>query len=135
MNPLDSRMSPTRAMDLLRGVVLTKGPDYVYKKDDGTGLYTTCEYVHGPDSEAHTDEPEGPGCIVGHVMVEWGTALDDLKNVEGTVPNGDHPLWKDNLTPEAALLLRRAQASQDRGATWGVALGKAQALYEVVAGI
>lgn len=132
---LDERMSPLRAMILLRRVVEAKGSDYVYRKSTDPEVYTNCEYVHGPESESHQNDPEGPGCIVGHVMVEWGTDLDDLRNVEGTVPNGDHPVWKDNLTPEAAIILRRAQASQDRGYTWGAALGAAQTAYDALVNI
>jgi hypothetical protein len=130
-------MTVFEAIDLLEAAVEEKGADYIYFKSSaadppGAVWGALCEYVHGPESEAHSSDPEGPGCIVGHVMHAWGVPLDDLKQVEGTIPTGSTGFWRDNLTPEAAVILRQAQARQDRGETWGDALKAARTLYEMI---
>lgn len=112
----------------LERIVQEKGADYVYShvvRPDEFGEFTECFYAD--------PETEGPSCLVGHVFASlipplfeelrrheeaWGysRAVDDLS--ETSVGSLIH----EYLPPEALEGLALAQAAQDTGQSWGVAL-------------
>lgn len=127
--PLDA----LTALDLLKQVVTDKGDEYVYTNHLGhragsvineSGHVADCYYVHDvPGREL------SPGCIAGAVLHRAGVPLIELQAWES---NGVHTFadecgWADE---EAGHLLGIAQATQDTGSSWGMALGNAMQAYD-----
>lgn len=111
-------------------IVAEFGNDYVYDRfgrDD-----RICRYAH----------EDGPGCLVGQVLVRLGADLNVIKSVESAHIDRRNtglsleelldelaPTWGSlgyTLTPEAVEVLTVAQNMQDVRNTWGRALKRAQ---------
>jgi hypothetical protein len=121
---------------LLTRAVAQRGEDYVYPASVG-GASTSCHYRWDQwdiDHEYVTADKKGaPACIAGQIMDYIGI-LDDIV---GTYPDGtfSHANGEDinslafnydlDITPLALAVLYEAQATQDAGLTWGVALRRA----------
>lgn len=139
MSIYPGRMSPTTALKLLDLQVQKKGADYVYKG----GVAGSCYYVHGVVGPQGKDEMPGllspesesglpePGCIVGHVLADYGVPLSELAQHEMQNPTREGA-WSFWLSPEAAVLLQVAQRKQDNGRPWGEANRAARELWEMM---
>lgn len=103
-----------RALQIMREIVEEKGADYVYpdsEKEHGD----TCQYL--TYDEDH--KPTGPSCLVGHYLVRTGVSFEDLVQYEGSNINDSFGLGLPSWLSDA---LSAAQARQDGGEPWGVAL-------------
>lgn len=116
-------INQAEAVDYLYRAVLDRGEDHFVDDEDSGGI-KRCRYFN----TNHT-----PQCIVGHVLADLG--VDPNVLIEAGVNGvavwdiGD-VLRKDceiDLEPGAIGALSVAQASQDRGLSWGLALQKARA--------
>lgn len=99
--------------------VVAEQPDYIYQNPLGHTAISensvACYYVHD----------DKPGCVVGAVLHRLGVPLKYLSDREGL--RGDQvALGLTNMSPDTAMFLRRVQIGQDRGLTWGDALGRAE---------
>ncbi|MDX2590973.1 hypothetical protein PV343_01365 [Streptomyces sp. WI03-4A] len=115
----------SEVIETLREVVAEQ-PDYTYEAPAhmaGEGAPLSCFYVH----VGGNDEPDTPGCLVGHVLNRLGVPLDRLAMYEGTGSGGmlasvleiTGPLDEIYRVDEALAL---AQDAQDNGSTWADAL-------------
>lgn len=99
----------------LEAAVAEKGTDYIYppaiKKE-------ACHYLEY-DTGRLTGTPTGPGCIVGHALLNSGLmTTDELATYEGSAANMAAGAL---VREEIAEALREAQEAQDCGETWGAA--------------
>lgn len=111
--------------------VVAERPDYVYERpahmepiigDDGD-VAADCLYVHtSPDDADDADDADDltPGCLVGAVFHRLGVPLEDLATWEGR--GGFDVAGEYGVSYDLANALSDAQASQDGGKPWGVAL-------------
>jgi len=111
----------------LERAVEKKGADYVYTLPNGTragevdpdtNILAGCLYVHGNE----------PGCIVGHVLHDWGVSLDQLRSYEQDTAEtviqhlmASKDIVVDQYDPVVEVL-RTVQTYQDNGETWGEAV-------------
>lgn len=124
------------ARALLVEAIEEKGADYRYTDPDSDG--ESCWYgSYSGDVPFNEDsEPnpcDGPGCIVGHVLVKKGVTLEQLRPYEGEGAisvlgrlRGGAGNYFDGTPVERAL--GAAQSAQDSGETWGEALAAFDAL-------
>lgn len=117
-----------RLIHTLREVVAEQ-PDYVYTLPAHMqgGNYVCC-YVH---TDADTGEPQAAGCVVGAVLDRLGIPLAGIEALEGAGATQAVPVFLNITGPLAAKaveVLDCAQAYQDGGAPWGVALANAEAV-------
>jgi len=102
-------------LTLIEIAVSERGENFRYADyDDGQLDATSCEYRHPITGE--------PLCIAGVVMNEAGM-LDSLQ--EGDIVT-HQPRLVGKVSQEALDVLWAAQASQDDGEPWGVALENAR---------
>lgn len=128
-------MTDTIALDfekvksLVEESIADRGKDYVYAKEEGS-----CRYVHDVRSkwDYNTEDYDvefgdaSPGCLVGDVLHRAGVSLGALYrvNTDGVQEAIGSLVYYDILgTLEERTLnyLSNLQASQDRGAPWGLA--------------
>lgn len=107
-----------RAVELAKEVVIEFGAGYVYPSShrivqNGTST-PSCVYVH-----------EGkPSCLVGQILHKHGVPVEELAQhefqgawtVSGILADADYP---------AQFFLDTAQAKQDQGTSWGLAVNSA----------
>lgn len=112
-----------RAVELAREVVAEFGEDYVYPQDhkvaESPSSVPSCVYVH--DGK--------PSCLVGQILYRHGVDLDDLATQEFTgawIVAGKFAAA--NL--KTCYFLDAMQSLQDKGSTWGEALGSSLNLTE-----
>ncbi|MGW1859348.1 hypothetical protein [Streptomyces collinus] len=122
----------SKVIETLREVVAEQ-PDYTYEAPAhmaGEGAPLSCFYVHVDGN----DEPDTPGCLVGHVLNRLGVPLDRLAMYEGTGAGGmvaavldvtGHPDEVGNVVDVLAF----TQDAQDNGSTWADALADATRLH------
>lgn len=125
------QVNARRALELLIDVVDQYGEDYVYEKrpltlEDGEergNIGIGCRYQY----------KEQPSCLVGHVLFRAGAPLKNLieADVNG-VPANKLDLEKFGLDGGARMVLEAAQAHQDNGENWGLALDAARFTYEKI---
>lgn len=109
--------------------ITDKGEDHVYTKEGGS-----CKYVHDVKSkwEYNTEDYDvdftyaGPGCLVGEVLHRAGVPLELLYrvNTEGVQDAVDSLAYYGvlgTMERDVTEYLTNLQASQDRGAPWGLA--------------
>lgn len=117
-----------RLIHTLREVVAEQ-PDNVYTPPEHMQYeITSCYYVH---TDANTGEPQAAGCVVGAVLARLGIPLADVAEHEGDGARQVVPAFLNITGPLAAKavdVLDCAQAYQDGGAPWGVALANAEAV-------
>lgn len=121
------KIDAVKAIKLLREVVAGR-EDFVYKSPDGHGIDNPdyhCEYAHG----------DKPGCLIGVVLHQAGVTVDQLAELPANYVNNTEVLLQlrefgFTLTAGAEQVLRRAQAEQDNGNTWGKALEVAEQEYQ-----
>lgn len=120
----------------LERIVQEKGADYVYNHVVGLdefGVVTECFYVDPETGE--------PSCLIGHVFASLIPPLfEELRRheetwgysraVEGLYETSSGRLIQEYLPPEAVEGLALAQAAQDAGQSWGVALRRFSAGVE-----
>jgi hypothetical protein len=111
------------ALAALEVAVADRGADYTYQKNPGPiprskeGM--VCYYAH----------VDCPGCIVAHVLHQWGVSLATLSKLDGVGTISDiaaFHLLPVPMTPEAVAVLRTAQYHQDIYETWGDAVKAAR---------
>lgn len=130
------------AARLLKEQVQKRGSDYVYTPvtvldDEGYVEQESCVYFNPEDG--------APSCIVGYVVADLGLTLDTLVEIATERYNKATSQYLNNgaiadtltgalmeterldlyFTPSAERLLRRAQANQDAGHSWGWAVQRA----------
>lgn len=117
------QVTKDEVLALLTDVVSERGASYRYRRpdhmrDEWEG--EVCLYWHTDQS----GESDGaPGCIAGQAFHRLGISGDRLKGYETRSANyvcENNPSLQ--FHPEASWVLRRAQAIQDAGLPWGVAL-------------
>lgn len=89
-------------------------PDFIYLRPDGRAV-GTCYYFHGQE----------PGCIVGHILAEYGVRGDDMLESNWLGVGELVEAGVLDLSLRSTALLNRAQGSQDAGYTWGEAVAVA----------
>lgn len=119
------------AINTLREVVAEKGPDYIYEDEMGrTGAAANCVNFHQDGS---------PACIAGHVYQRWldqgilapeQWELIDRRSGVGSVFASIYLTVA--ISNGAAAVLTEAQERQDLGEPWGVALRRAEDMYDHV---
>lgn len=119
-----------RARELLVEAVEEKGADYIYPLWDSPNIECLYGNYADPQNISYNDSFEeqgcdGPGCIVGHVLVKAGVSQETLYQNEGTgaVSLVAKLQGSDQFrgTP-LSNALSAAQSKQDNGSTWGEAL-------------
>lgn len=118
-------LNRTTALRLLEQVVAEYGADYRY---GGNDEHPICTYTRNGQ----------PSCLIGHVLHRHGISIADLIGLDETfiVPDIDR-VWRDNpdwMSAAAAAVLDVAQAAQDSGHPWGVALRDARLKHQQLAG-
>ncbi|WP_103529497.1 hypothetical protein [Streptomyces sp. SM12] len=116
------RVTDDEVMRVLREVVAER-PEFVYTNPSGEsgnpGVNTpTCFYVHG----------EVPGCVIGHLLHRLGVPLAVLRNLEHDHASAVIDEVMEGVTDAVVLALTGAQAAQDHGNPWSVALERAEAI-------
>lgn len=132
-----------RARALLRQAMETQGEDFKYNPDPWHSGGCFYRPLTGPDDRLLDNcpgrtrqqyaDPAHParvtGCLIGTALTLAGetihlesTWIIDSGNMANAAPG--------MLTEAAARYLRRAQAHQDAGGTWGEALARAEAIAE-----
>lgn len=114
---------------LVKESITDKGEDHVYTKEGGS-----CKYVHDVKSkwQYNTEDYDvdftyaEPGCLVGEVLHRAGVPLESLYrvNTDGVQEAVGSLTYYNVLAPledKATEYLSNLQASQDRGAPWGLA--------------
>lgn len=113
-----------QALAALDAAVADKGADFRYRASWAVG----CRYFHGSE----------PGCIVGHVLHQYGVGRDDLcglwdsavgAEVDMNVSYGIRSLRVAGLLDiddRTESVLTSAQDAQDCGETWGEAVQNAK---------
>jgi hypothetical protein len=102
------------ALHLLELVVKEHGEDFVYQRPSDSRF--SCVYMYNGQ----------PSCIVGHVFADQIGIPVPLR-MENVTPSGSlFEVPGVVLTEEGAAVLDAAQAQQDVGKTWGVALDAAR---------
>lgn len=120
-----------KAQELVAECIAERGEDYVYEKQSGS-----CMYVHNieaawePEREEYEDDFTNatPGCLVGMALKKGGVPLETMgSGVQND--NGSYDLLNHlqahgfvTFTDTASGFLANAQASQDAGAPWGLAV-------------
>jgi|SRR6266704_38148 len=118
------RLTPARALELLKEVVAEAGRDHVYEAHDEP---RTCTYV--------VPGGDRPDCIVGRVLHRYGMPIEELQAWDRPTMTVVR-VWEQDVTgvrrwmPEATMrLLRAAQSVQDQRHPWGEALDEARRYY------
>lgn len=99
-----------KAIELLDNAIAERGADHVYVPDVAG---SSCFYVHG----------DKPGCIIGHVLHQFGIPLSELKKVEGK--RAALAVDELDIRTEKYLVsqfLDHVQRAQDNGSPWGDAV-------------
>jgi hypothetical protein len=109
----------------LLALVIKEGEDFVYsKRDTRQDSQGRCVYVHQGE----------PDCIVGQFLARQGVSVERLEKADTGFAFGqsafdlldalefEKVISISHMGKEALLV---AQSAQDRGDTWGTALGKA----------
>ena len=94
--------------DAARVAIAERGSGYVYQRP--FPMSNSCYYVHRTD-----DGGETCGCLVGHILHQWGVSLDWLAKNEVAI--GALNLAMPGDVREALVDL---QAGQDEGKQWSV---------------
>ena len=117
-------LTAEKAHELMREAVAEKGEDYVYESPLASG---ECAYLTYADPEVPQEDPTGPSCIVGQVLVRVGVPLEILRGAEGFRPAkalaelADRGVIVD-CPARVVSALNHAQIDQDTGKSWGEAL-------------
>lgn len=112
-------ITENKALDAMRKAVESESPDFIYNSRYVNG----CFYVSRGE----------PACIVGRALHSIGVPIETLSamdvGMDGTITHpGTVEVLKDaGFLPTTAALavMRRAQAVQDAGGTWGEAMAAA----------
>jgi len=119
-----TEVTAEQALEALREVVATFGPDYVYKQAERGDPYSEaavqCKYV----------ENDGPSCIVGHVAFKLGVPLEKLKKWDYGEDQSITVVGEGVFDPAARSVLAEAQQCQDLGEPWGKVLRLAELTLE-----
>jgi hypothetical protein len=118
-------ITTAKAVELLDRALEEKGAEYIYPRHRKGDLY--CVYEHN----------NAPSCIVGYALSYVGLTPADLNALDQTGKQaGGSPIWnltdilKANygivITEGASVVLSKAQAVQDFGHQWGVAVYRAK---------
>lgn len=115
------------AREQLAAAIEKNGADYVYKAKTEGG--ESCLYLEYKRVERDEEEgthryinPTGPSCIVGHVLVAKGVPNLQITRHEGEdAQAATEGVFESTIVRKA---LKRAQAHQDKGLTWGQAVEK-----------
>lgn len=100
--------------EALYAAVEEKGEGYIYpdsEKDAGS----MCLYLTYDEA----NNPTGPSCIVGNVLLRLGVDPATLKDYEGQ--DGEDVAEAFGIDNRVAQALYSAQGAQDTGSTWGEA--------------
>jgi hypothetical protein len=123
-----------KVLAIMEEVVEEHGVDHVYRPP--TGPHGTCQYLD-------TDDDNGPGCLIGHVLRRLGvpgallrvrynseSVNDVLRPVEGLSGVFSIPEIDLVFSESALKVMLTAQRAQDGKYTWGKALKEAKAVYK-----
>ena len=128
-------LTAEKAIELLEEVVKENGRDYTYEPLE-EGIDIEAAVLHYSYAQA---DPNLPGCIVGHVVKKFDNEL--FKELVNWERDPDPSIYRDGtnvgdaskvdffkvaVSEEAVDVLNAAQMAQDRGHTWGDALGDAK---------
>lgn len=123
--PRKKRLGLKDADRLLRAVVREFGADHVAETFEGGCVYYEPVWDDKKGWYRLNDEPTAePSCVVGQIVNRWGDpdliALVKERNdlLFNTI---EMPDLLEHVTESAQLFLRRAQAVQDEGQSWGEA--------------
>jgi hypothetical protein len=127
-------VTKTQVIDAVAAVV-NERPEYVYANPAGKvagSILCNCYYVHR-DAEGNNYA----GCLVGAVLERLGVALTDILECgNSTAAREVVPQLLDLGNRDdnsfAVDYLGYLQGEQDNGATWGAALMRAEAAFELV---
>lgn len=106
-----------RARELLVAAIEEKGADYVYPESEKA--FNSCMYL-----TYEGQQPTGPSCLVGDVLIRAGVELNAIINVEGKSAWNAVPLLIPSTDERVVAALDAAQYEQDAGGTWGEALAR-----------
>ena len=119
------------AINTLREVVAEKGPDYIYEDEMGrAGAAAHCVNFYQDGS---------PACIAGHVYQRWldqgilaPKQRERMYRRDGVGEVFESLELTDDEYEGVVRVLTEAQESQDVGEPWGVALRRAEWMYDHV---
>lgn len=102
----------------------------------GSGI--DCRYSYDIDDYRSDDYEELDGyvsdryrCIVGEILHTFGVADDDMEEWVADVHEVFEEHWSTfQFSPAIIDALKAAQMAQDRGQTWGIALGTFEQAYD-----
>lgn len=109
------------ANELLDKAIADRGADYVYEPDENAAKLGQCNYVHG----------DQPGCIVGHVLHQFGVSLETLKQSEGASARSVLSRVAPFTNKYVRDLLADVQDYQDNGYSWGESVRRARSVNRV----
>lgn len=126
------QITARRALELITDVVDRAGEDFVYEHKDMTDLRGSFEYG-GLSRGCRYVEEGHPSCLVGHVLVRAGVAIETLNKLDvlgvSAKSLADYGVRVDG---KASNVLCTAQRVQDSGKSWGEALRMARQMYEQI---
>jgi hypothetical protein len=124
--PATDSIDVDQALALLERAVATQGGDFIYNP----GGHGSCHYTAYITYDGDPDPRAKTGCLVGVALRFAGIDLDDASGSITSLwePGEMHAPEVRALTSEAACVMQRAQSQQDKGHTWGAALGAARAM-------
>jgi hypothetical protein len=125
--PATDSIDVDQALALLERAVATQGGDFIYNP----GGHGSCHYTAYVSYDGDPDPRAKTGCLVGVALRFAGINLDDASGSITSLwePGDMHwPGLQQVLTHDAVQVMQAAQGSQDKGHTWGAALGAAHAV-------
>lgn len=123
-------LTESEVRDMAKVVAAEIGEDYIYNPGQ---TRNTCVYVEGyvRDEDGYDTTDAAPSCLWGHVFIKNGIATADwfVKTGANEVEIEEMIMDLDDasFTDEAITFMSLSQQWQDKGFTWGEAIGKATA--------